>query len=297
MAARFITTTQVIAEELVRAAEAAQSWQASAKCEAIRVFRKRTKLMRAALGVLGRGEDRAVCEAMLEILGEANRLLSPLRDHDVLRRTIRLAGALFPDEQQRSVRTVLSTALLLHARAHAEITKGDDRAFEDAVLTRVVKAAHRVRTAVKSLAGLELRRREIAASIESKWKSARGALRAAIVTRELALLHAARKEIAAVAGCIGAWQGTSEPSRRVTRFRRRLARIAQSLGEDRDFALLADRLVLERTHIASEEMLEDVLNAILVRRKQIHCSIRRDAKQLVKYRQDDLHTMLLDDLS
>lgn len=291
IAARFIAATHALAEELVLAADATRGWQTSEKSEAIRSFRKRTKLLRATLSVLAQGEDRAVCDAALEILGEANRLLSPLRDHDVLRRSIRSTGALFPELEQRSVRTVLSAALLLHAPA------GDDRAFEEAVLVRVSHAAQHVRNAVKSIGGLALKRRAIAKAIGSKWEFARRSLRVAIVTRDLPALHAARKEILAVAGCVAAWQGSSDPPRRVTRFTQLLARMARSLGEDRDFTLLSDRLVLHRERLASAEMLEAVFVAIADRRAKIQRGIRRDAKRLVEFHKVDLHTMLLDDLS
>ncbi len=297
MSTQFLRFAQGLAEELVTAAEASRGWQSSEMSDAIQSFRKRAKLLRATLAVLAQGVDRPICEGALEILGEANRLLSPLRDHDVLRRSIRWTGELFEEPEQRSVRTVLSAALLLESKRGACDGLIDDRAFEDAVLSRVMTASHQIRTAVAAISGHGVRRRAIASSIEAKWKQARRNLNAAIVARDAAALHAVRKDLVEVSGCLDAWGGGAEVNERCARFMRLLARVARKLGEDRDFAMLSDRCVLQRDRFACQSLYTAIVSAITMRRKELFRSIRRDARRLRAYRRTDLRTMLREGLS
>ncbi len=279
------------------AAETARSWHASEMSEAIGSFRTRAKVLRALLTVLAQGGDRALCEATLKILGEANRLLSPLRDHSVLRRSIRWTGELFPEEEQRSVRTVLSAAVLLRVNGQSTEAAGDERGFEDAILARVLHAAFQVRSAVATISGEGLKRRVIAASIESKWRQARRTLRQALVARDIAALHAVRKELVAVVGCVDAWRGRSERQDDAARLTKLVGRVTRRIGEDRDFAMLADRCVLERDRFVSQELLSSILSSIAARRKEIRRSVRKDARRLKEFRSSDLRTMLREVLS
>jgi hypothetical protein len=199
--------------------------ESSDRAMRVRRCRKAIKRARAVLRLLRRHADRGAVDRIDADLREAGRRLSSQRDRDVRLQTIaRLLGRNASEDAASSARVERPDAFEETDRA-AEVVQARMRDLEDRV----------GELPISTIPWSWLRRR-----VATRWRRIRRRLRREVARGGDERLHAVRKACGRLEAQLMLFEGIGD--RRVRRRRKRISRVYETIGEDRDLALALSTL-------------------------------------------------------
>lgn len=256
---------------------ASNSQLASNRRESVRTARRELKSVRALAPLCRAPQHGAFVDGVLEFSAKANQLLGPLRDRDALIRSItRISDRFVDGEPRRVVRTVLLATLVF-----AETDRRDDSQFADSAIARARRA---MRAAMESVTRLDaeapIDRRAVESMMRRTFESCRVELREALEVSDLARLHECRKKASFLALTLRPFESGLSPSLR--RVRNRAKRLATTLGEDRDLALLDVELNRARAQLAGSPLVESIDAALRLARLEASVRMEDSARAFLR---------------
>lgn len=215
------------------------SWEQAERKGAVHEMRRALKRFRAGASLCAGAVDAAAVRTVQEEVRSTAERLSAQRDRDVLVDTIASVAKIFPKPSQRSVRAI-TTALV--APEKATTATADWQAASEHL--EAALAALRER-----MAGVDMRAvgpDSIAASVARRWRRTRRSVNSKAIAANLEQLHEVRKDCQRLALQLQMLAPLG-PRRQVRAMSAGLGSVVAMLGEDRDLALLEERM-RERQH-------------------------------------------------
>ncbi len=283
-AARRVATGTLLASTLRAAVALADASLESvdspaARREGVRNARRELKAVRAIAPLCRSSRDDAAIDGVLEFSGKANQLLGPLRDRDALARSVQRIADRFADlATRRVVRTVLLATLVF-----AESDRRDDAAYATASIDRARRALRSARHAAARLGdGDAFDGAHASALLHRTFRGCGDELEAALRSSDLARLHECRKKATFLALALRPFE--DEIPAALRRLRARAKRLAATLGEDRDLALLEVEMTAARVQLAGSPLASAIDDALRLARLESGARVEGSAQDFLRLR-------------
>jgi CHAD domain-containing protein len=217
---------------------------AERRVEAVRRMRKTTKILRSTLPLLKEAVPEESLEGAHQLLADTSALLSPIRDRDAMLGTIeRLLG-------HRGEARAVQVKVTLASVVAPDGSEGPSREFEDMLVLRAAGNLSRLATAARRFQFDRISGEFVCDAVEDARDGARRAAQSNWIDAPVEESHAVRKGCARLSLQLGLFEDYLPKSLR--RMRASLREVTQSLGNEHDLAMLAQKLSLERARLPSE---------------------------------------------
>lgn len=235
--------------------------EGDARAESLRLVRKSTKIGRALLR-LCRGCVPAETQAGAEsLLRETSATLAPMRDRDATRATISRLFAGRSDERARHVAETLAAQLLAGESGSNELET------ERALVARAARRLADLDESIRRWRLEELSDDSVAEGMVRSWRVIRRLARGAWLDEGSEASHLLRRRCARLSLQIAAFEEFLP--KQVRGLRRSLRTVTQSLGDEHDLEMLAQRLSLHRHRVGSEAFVSAALDLCAKARRRL----------------------------
>lgn len=235
---------RILQEDLalsISACDQHATWETRRRAEAIRLARKAFKRIRATSDLLRTNSHAEEVDEIRTRARDLGRKLSPLRDRDVIEKTIdQLERATSGKKRKRSVR-VMRTVLSASSSA-----KPLDHRTEEQVMMEVAEEARSLQKDISVLDFSDVSQREVLGRLARSWRRTRSRFRNRRLFKESQddVLHETRKRVIALHLQLSALQLLDQKS--LPKTITRLQRVAEALGTDHDLLVIFKSLASER---------------------------------------------------
>lgn len=228
--------------------------------ESLRLVRRASKRVRAILPFARPALRVEIADGTERLLTDASALLSPMRDRDAVVATV---DRLFGDRRDATgdaARTALTAIVAPEERA-------DHSAFERMAVARAAALLAEARDQVADWPVDAIGAAEVAEAMAQSWRVVRRETRGRWDEGDLETVHDVRKRCSRLAvQC-----GLLEPFRRkpFRGLRRVLRSVNGTLGDDRDLAMLAERLALRGPAARGQAFTDEALAVVARTRSRL----------------------------
>jgi CHAD domain-containing protein len=257
---------RVLRDELrlvVDACVAYPSWQVKARGIAVRRARKSLKRVRAILDLVRGAIAEEDHRSMRTEARDLGRLLSPLRDRDVVQALLK---RLEKDATTTRRREAIRLAEAVLAAAQPELAVRDHRA-EEIVVAEVGRRAAGFLERIETLNVADLGRRHVLDRVERSWRRARTRFHDGFIDGDTEWLHETRKRVIRLQ--LSLQPLISLHPIGMPKAIRRLKRVADALGDDHDLAVLADLVDMHAERFGDESIVDRIRREIERRRETL----------------------------
>ena len=219
------------------------TWETRRRAEAIRLVRKALKRIRATSDLLRTGSHAQEIDEIRARARDLGRKLSPLRDRDVINKTIdQLERTISGKKRKRNVhvmRSILSASHSAEPMGHRS---------EEQAMAEVAAEARSLQNDIRALDLSDVSRREVLGRAARSWRRARMRFRSRRLFKESQgdFLHETRKRVISLHLQLSALQ-LIDP-KPISKTINRLQRVAEALGTDHDLLVVFKALASERDH-------------------------------------------------
>ncbi|MBL9141990.1 MAG: CHAD domain-containing protein [Phycisphaerae bacterium] len=260
------------------------SWEQAERRGAVHELRRALKRFRAGASLCAEAVDAAAVRAVQEAVRSTAERLSAQRDRDVLVDTIAQVARIFPKPSQRSVRAI-TTALVAPEKATTAIA--DWQSASEQLEESLTALRQRMVTVDMRAVGPD----SVATSVARRWRRVRRRANSKAIAANLEQLHEVRKDCQRLSLQLQLLAPLG-PRRQVRALSAELGQVVSMLGEDRDLALLEERLRERHREFPDPRQAESMMLHIRSRRAKLLRRARKTARRTLAMKAGGIRRLL-----